>query len=114
MKVLILGGTRFVGRYVAQRLLDGGADVTLLHRGMTGLSLAGTKTVIGDRSAPDGLDGLGESRFDAVLDMSAYFSDWTRAAADRLAGRVAHYVFISSGAVYRPSEEYPWPETTPF
>jgi nucleoside-diphosphate-sugar epimerase len=114
MKVLILGGTRFVGRYVAQRLLDGGAEVTLLNRGVTGASIARAKTVIGDRSTPDGLGGLGDSRFDAVLDLSAYFSDWTRAAAERLAGRVAHYVFISSGAVYRPSAEYPWPETTPF
>ncbi len=114
MKVLILGGTRFVGRYIARRLLADGAEVTLLHRGVTGESIEGTKTVIGDRSTPDGLSGLGETRFDAVVDMSAYFSDWTRAAADQLAGRVAHYVFISSGAVYRPSEEYPWPETTPF
>jgi 2'-hydroxyisoflavone reductase len=114
MKILILGGTRFVGRHVARLLLDGGAEVTLLHRGETGEPIPGTTTVIGDRSRPDGLAGLGDARFDAVVDMSAYFSDWTRAAADELTGRVAHYVFISSGAVYRPSTEFPWPESTPF
>ena len=114
MKVLILGGTRFVGRHVASLLLEHGSEVTLLHRGVTGDSIPGTTTVIGDRSQPDGLAGLGDTRFDAVIDMSAYFSDWTAGAAEALAGRVAHYVFISSGAVYRPSTEYPWRESTPF
>jgi 2'-hydroxyisoflavone reductase len=114
MRVLILGGTRFVGRHVARLLVDAGAEVTLLHRGMTGDPIPGAVAVIGDRSERDGLAGLGDARYDAVVDMSAYFSEWTRAAADALTGRVAHYVFISSGAVYRPSPELPWPESTPF
>jgi nucleoside-diphosphate-sugar epimerase len=114
MKVLILGGTRFVGRHVAQQLVDRGAQVTLLHRGVTGEGIPGTVSVSGDRSQADGLAALGTQRFDAVVDMSAYFSEWTRTAAETLAGRVAHYVFISSGAVYRPSAELPWSEGTPF
>jgi 2'-hydroxyisoflavone reductase len=114
MRVLILGGTRFLGRSVTRLLLERGADVTLLNRGVTGSSDEAVATVTGDRSQPDGLAGLGERRFDAVLDMSAYFSDWTRASADALTGRLAHYVFVSSGAVYRPSRELPWPESTPY
>jgi nucleoside-diphosphate-sugar epimerase len=114
MRVLILGGTRFVGRQLVRQLLERGAELTLLHRGVTGASAEQTTTVLGDRSQPDGLAGLGSARFDAVVDISAYFSDWTRAAADALTGRVAHYVFISSGAVYRPAAELPWPESTPF
>ena len=46
-----------------------------------------------------------------MLDLSGYFSDWTRAASETLTDRVAHYVFVSSGAVYRPSPELPWPES---
>ena len=114
MRVLILGGTRFVGRHVARLLVAAGAEVTVLHRGVTGEAPAGTISVVGDRSEPDGLAAIGDARFDAVLDLSAYFSDWTRSAAEALADRTAHYVFISSGAVYRPSGELPWPETTPF
>ena len=113
MRLLILGGTRFVGIHVARAFVAAGSDVTLLHRGVTEAEIPGARFVIGDRSKPDGLDGLGSERFDAVLDMSSYFSDWTRASAKALAGRVAHYVFVSSGAAYRPSAELPWPETTP-
>jgi nucleoside-diphosphate-sugar epimerase len=114
VRVLLLGGTRFVGRHVARLLLDAGAEVTLLARGQTGEPIPGAALVLGDRSMPDGLAGLGDRRFDSVLDLSGYFSDWTRTAADALAGRVGHYVFVSSGAVYRPSPELPWPETTPY
>ncbi len=114
MKVLILGGTRFVGLRVCRLLVDAGAEVTVLHRGITSAPDAGVASVTGDRAHPDGLAGLGDARFDAVLDLSGYFSDWTRSAAETLTGRVAHYVFVSSGAVYRPSAELPWPESTPF
>jgi nucleoside-diphosphate-sugar epimerase len=114
MRLLILGGTRFVGIQVARAFVAAGADVTLLHRGVTTASIPGARFVVGDRSQPGGLAALGSERFDAVLDLSAYFSDWTRAAAETLAGRVGHYVFVSSGAVYRPSAELPWPETTQF
>ncbi len=114
MRVLILGGTRFVGRHLAQLLVEAGVEVTVLHRGITGEAVPGTKSVLGDRSQPDGLAALGGARFDAVVDLSAYFAEWTRGAAETLTGRVAHYVFISSGAVYRPGPELPWPESTPF
>ena len=59
MKVLILGGTRFVGRHVAEQLLGAGNEVTLLHRGVTGDPIDGTIDLIGDRSQPDGLAALG-------------------------------------------------------
>ncbi len=113
VKLLILGGTRFVGSHVAETLVEAGADVTLFHRGETGGAIHGTTSVIGDRSHSGSLAQLDSARFDAVLDMSGYFSQWTRDALEAFRGRVGHYVFISSGAVYRPSEELPWPETTP-
>lgn len=114
MKVLILGGTRFVGRTVCRILLDAGAEVTILHRGVTAEPVPGTRSMLGDRAQADGLSVLDGERFDAVLDMSAYFAEWTAAAVASLRGRVRHYVFISSGAVYRPSPELPWRESTPF
>jgi nucleoside-diphosphate-sugar epimerase len=114
MRVLLLGGTRFLGRSVARRLLGLGAEVTTVHRGVTGEAIPGSETIVADRTQRGSLGVLEGRRFDVVLDLSAYFSDWTRDAIDALAGRTDHYVFISSGAVYRPSAELPWPETLPY
>jgi nucleoside-diphosphate-sugar epimerase len=113
VNVLLLGGTRFVGRVLARVLVDAGARVTVLHRGLAGEAPAGTRSVIGDRSQPDGLAALAGDRFDVVVDLSSYASAWTRSAIGSFAGKVGHYVYISSGAVYRPSAELPWPESTP-
>lgn len=113
MKVLLLGGTRFLGLRVTAMLLDAGVEVTVLHRGQTGESLKGAITVQGDRSVPGGLDAL-RGRFDAVLDLSSYQSAWTRSALDELAPRTGFYAYVSSGAVYRPSAELPWAEDVPY
>jgi nucleoside-diphosphate-sugar epimerase len=112
MKVLILGGTRFIGRRVAEMLVATAADVTLFHRGISGSEVAGTETIIGDRSSAADMNGLRASRPDVVIDLSSYSSEWTKLAVSALSGRVGQYVYVSSGAVYRPSPELPWPETT--
>lgn len=113
MKVLILGGTRFLGKRFTELLVDAGAEVVLFHRGMTGGDLPGSTTVIGDRSSPEGLEGIRGMRPDAVVDFSSYFSEWTRLTLDIFGGRAGHYVYVSSGAVYQPLPEIPWPETAP-
>jgi nucleoside-diphosphate-sugar epimerase len=114
VKALLLGGTRFLGRSVARRLVELGAEVTVVHRGVTGEAVDGTESVTADRTQPGSLRVLDGRRFDVVLDLSGYFSDWTRDAIDTLGGRAFHYVFISSGAVYKPSPELPWSESLPY
>lgn len=114
MRILLLGGTRFLGRRLSSLLIESGADVTVLHRCVTGAPPPGTKTVQGDRAQPDGLEGIRDLAFDTVVDLSSYFSDWTRRAITAFRGRIGHYVYVSSGTVYRPSAELPWAETTPF
>lgn len=111
MKILLLGGTRFAGRRLAERLVAAGMEVSALSRRATDSPVAGVTAIRGDRSRPDALDGLDGLRFDAVVDFSAYESSWVSAAAERLAGRVRHYVFISSAAVYSDSEQFPLRET---
>lgn len=112
MNVVLLGGTRFLGVRCAELLLAAGVSVTIVHRGQTGAAVPGATTVLGDRSQPGGLDAL-RGRFDAVLDLSAYQSAWTRSAIDALGSRVGFYAFVSSGAVYQPSAQLPWDEGTP-
>jgi 2'-hydroxyisoflavone reductase len=98
MRILIIGGTRFVGRSIAQAAMDRGHEVTLFNRGLTNARLfPDAEHVRGDRRA-GGLAALGDRRFDAIVDPSAYFPADVEAAAGIAADR---YVLVSSGSVYR-------------
>ena len=98
MRLLVLGGTRFVGRHAVAAALAAGHDVTLLHRGRTGPGLfADAEHVLGDRHA-GGLAALRGRTFDAVLDVTAYTAGDVRAVADVVPD--AHHVLVSSISVY--------------
>jgi nucleoside-diphosphate-sugar epimerase len=112
MSVLILGGSRFMGRHIAEQLVAAGEKVAMLNRGSREM-MPGVEFIRGDRADAHGLDGLAGRGFDAVVDLSAYQSSWVQDALTALVGRVGHYVFISSGAVYAPQPEVPWAETSP-
>jgi 2'-hydroxyisoflavone reductase len=98
MRLLVIGGTRFVGRHIAQAAIDAGHDVTLFNRGLTNPALfPDAEHVPGDRHA-GGLDALAGRRFDVVVDSSAYFPPDVQAAAQVATDR---YLLISSVSVYR-------------
>ncbi len=99
MKLLILGGTRFLGRHLADQALQRGHAVTLLHRGQSGPQLfPQAEHLIADRDLDLGvLDGR---RWDAVIDTSAYVPSQVRTVVARLAGHVAHYQLVSSISAY--------------
>jgi 2'-hydroxyisoflavone reductase len=100
VRILIIGGTAFVGRYITQAALDGGHEVTLFHRGKTGGDLFPTAThVSGDRNAD--LSALSGSNWDATIDVSAYFPRQVRSLAAALDGRGGRYVYISSVSAYQ-------------
>lgn len=101
MRILILGGTRFVGRHIAQAALERGHELTLFNRGQSNPDLfAEAEQVRGDRQQ-GGLAALEGRTFDAVIDSTAYFPADVEAAAGVLAGRVGHYSLVSSLSVYR-------------
>jgi len=100
MRILVLGGTSFVGRAIVVDALDAGVEVTLFGRGRTGTELfPGVERRIGDRDTGDysALDG---GTWDAVVDVSGYVPRYVGQAMDALNGRVDRYLFISSHAVY--------------
>jgi nucleoside-diphosphate-sugar epimerase len=101
MRVLVIGGTRFVGRLLAFRLLARGHEVTLFNRG-THADPFGTRVerLLGDRTTGDFERRLHDRTFDAVVDFAAYQGDDVRRAIALFSGRVRHYVFISTGQVY--------------
>jgi 2'-hydroxyisoflavone reductase len=96
---LVLGGTRFLGRHIAEQALERGHALTLFNRGVTNPGLfPQAEQVRGDRDG--GLDALDGRRFDAVVDTSGYLPRVVSASARRLADAAQHYTFISSVSVY--------------
>jgi nucleoside-diphosphate-sugar epimerase len=101
VKVLVIGGNRFMGRELAWRLLAGGHQVTLFNRGTLADPFGPrVERLHGDRSTGDFARLLGGREFDGVVDFAAFTAADTRSAREVLLGRVGHYVMISTGQVY--------------
>jgi nucleoside-diphosphate-sugar epimerase len=100
MKLLMLGGTEFVGRAVTEDALARGWDVTVFHRGRHEAP-QGAVSLHGDRTTDDGLKTLADGTWDAVVDTWSGAPSAVRYAARLLEGRAGRYVYISSRSVYR-------------
>lgn len=113
MKLLILGGSGFVGRAIAEEAVARGDEVTVLNRGLRE-AVPGVRVLTGDRLAPDGLAALqtGES-WDAVVDTWSAGAGAIGRAARLLAGRAGHFTYVSSRSVYRWGTPPPLTESAP-
>jgi 2'-hydroxyisoflavone reductase len=110
MHLLVLGGTRFLGRHVVERALARGHEVALFNRGQTRPELfPNVEQVHGDRDG--GLEALQGRAFDAVVDTSGYVPRIVRQTIEAL-GDVGHYTFVSSVSVYADLSTPP-DETSP-
>ncbi len=98
MKILIIGGTRFLGRHLVNSARARGHEITLFNRGLTNPDIFRTvDTISGDREKD--LDQL-SGQWDAVIDTCGYFPRIVRMSAEALKDKVEKYVFISSISVY--------------
>ncbi|WP_434741147.1 NAD-dependent epimerase/dehydratase family protein [Micromonospora sp. SH-82] len=114
MRLLVLGGTRFVGHAVVATALELGWEVTTFNRGRAGDDLAGVDARRGDRSRPDDVAMLASTgRWDAVVDTSGYVPRNTLDVAGALAHVVDRYVFLSTVSVYRDWPAEPLTEESP-
>jgi 2'-hydroxyisoflavone reductase len=113
MRILILGGTVFLGRHIAQAALERGHEVTLFTRGLHGAELfAGeVERLRGDRSKD--LGALRGRSWEAAVDTSAYTAAAARAAGAALTDAVEHYGFVSSGNAYVDWPREPIDEASP-
>jgi 2'-hydroxyisoflavone reductase len=99
MRLLILGGTRFVGRHVVDAALEGGHQVTLFNRGLTNPGLyPEVEKLRGGRG--EDLSALSGRSFDAVLDIAGYLPRHVKLSTSKLRPRAKRYVFVSSISVY--------------
>ncbi len=97
MKLLIIGGTRFVGRHLVDEALHGGHDVTLFNRGKNSSIFPNVTQLHGDRDKD--VSVLKEKSFEAVIDTCGYIPRHLQMVADVLPD-VSLYVFISTISVY--------------
>ena len=100
MRILVLGGTSFVGRAIVADALGRGDDVTLFSRGRTGGELfPEVARAVGDRDTGD-YDALATGSWDAVVDVSGYVPRHVQQAVAAVGERAGRYLFISTGSVY--------------
>jgi 2'-hydroxyisoflavone reductase len=123
VRLLVIGGTQFVGRASVEEATARGHGVTIFHRGRTEpAGLPDVEHVHGERETQLGL--LGGRRFDAVLDTCAYVPAQVRAAAAALGGSTGSYALVSTLSVHgdfenlppggdesTPTHQPPWPDT---
>ncbi len=112
MRILVLGGTRFVGRHLVEAARAGGHDVAVFNRGRTPLPWHDLEHLPGDRETGD-LQSLSGRDWDVCLDVNGYLPQHVRACASLLADRVARYAFISTASVYALESGAPIDEESP-
>jgi 2'-hydroxyisoflavone reductase len=105
MRLLIIGGTSFLGRATCAEALRRGDTVTTFNRGQTAPDVAGVEAVRGDRADDAALAQLVGRQFDGVIDTCGFVPRVVGKAARALAGNVGHYTFVSS-----ISASGTWPE----
>jgi 2'-hydroxyisoflavone reductase len=102
LRILILGGTGFIGPTQVPYALARGHQVTLFNRGRTNADLfPGVPRLVGDRNLPGGHDALKGTTWDVVIDNPTTNPRWVRDAGQALKGRVGQYLFVSTISVFR-------------
>lgn len=113
MRILIMGGTRFIGVYLTQILLEQGHKVALFNRGNKPAPAA-VEQILGDRTNSDDLrEKLTGKDFDAIFDNNGRELSDTQPLAEIFAGRVQHFIYMSSAGVYLKSDQMPHFEHDP-
>jgi nucleoside-diphosphate-sugar epimerase len=114
MRILMMGGTRFIGVYLTKRLVEQGHEVVLFNRGNHPAPVEGVQQIAGDRKDAEGLKAklAGES-FDAIFDNNGRELSDTRPLVELFNGTVKHFIYVSSAGVYLKSDEMPHLEGDP-
>lgn len=101
MRMLMLGGTRFVGTALVSDALSRGWEVTAFHRGQSGSVPDGVESVIGDRRNPDDVAGLARGEWDLVVDAWYGVPRVVSDAANALAPVAERFLYVSSISVHQ-------------
>ena len=112
LRILILGGTGFIGPFQVRYALSRGHSVTLFNRGRSNPGMfAEVETLIGDRNGQ--LDALAGHTWDVVIDNSRSNPDWVRLSAEFLRDSVDRYFYVSSRSAYSDLSRVPMTSEAP-
>ncbi|MBA4494201.1 NAD-dependent epimerase/dehydratase family protein [Paenactinomyces guangxiensis] len=112
MKMLVIGGTRFLGRFITEEALRRNHEVTLFNRGLTNRGLFDqVETIYGDRVKE--IERLGGRNFDSVIDTCGFVPWAIKPSIQFLSGKTGHYAYISSQSVYQDLSSPGVDEQTP-
>lgn len=108
MRILMMGGTRFIGVYLTKMLVEQGHEVVLFNRGNKPAPVEGLKQIHGDRTDASQLkEKLSSENFDAIFDNNGRELSDTQPLAEIFKDRVQHFVYMSSAGVYLKSDKMP-------
>lgn len=108
MRILMMGGTRFIGVYLTKILVEQGHSVVLFNRGNKPAPVEGVEQIHGDRTDESQLkEKLASEEFDAIFDNNGRELSDTKPLADLFNGKVKHFVYMSSAGVYLKSDQMP-------
>ncbi|ABB57856.1 NAD-dependent epimerase/dehydratase family protein [Synechococcus elongatus] len=112
MRILVIGGSRFIGVALVRQLLAAGHAVTVFNRGSRP-ALAGVEQLVGDRQDPAALAQLQGRSFDVVFDNTGREAAETQALVASLDGQFQQLIYVSSAGVYAASDQLPLRESDP-
>ena len=108
MRILIMGGTRFIGVYLTKILVKQGHEVVLFNSGKKPAPVEGIKQIHGDRTDANQIqEKLANEQFDAIFDNNGRELNDTKPLADLFKDRVQHFIYMSSAGVYLKSDQMP-------
>ncbi|AFZ11836.1 NAD-dependent epimerase/dehydratase [Crinalium epipsammum PCC 9333] len=108
MRILIMGGTRFIGVSLTKILVEQGHEVVLFNRGNKPAPVEGVQQIHGDRTDASQLkDKLSSEKFDAIFDNNGRELSDTQPLAEIFQDKVQHFVYMSSAGVYLKSDQMP-------
>ena len=108
MRILIMGGTRFIGVYLTKVLVEQGHEVVLFNRGNNPAPVEGVRQIKGDRQDAEQLkEKLSGESFEAIFDNNGRELSDTQPLVEIFNGQVKHFVYVSSAGVYLKSHQMP-------
>ncbi len=112
MKILVMGGTRFVGKSLVSKLINNNYNIDIFTRGNKS-NPEQTNLIKGDRNDVEDILKLRNKKYDVIYDVSGRELEQTKILIDNLADSFHRYIYVSSAGVYKDNYELPLSENSP-